>query len=523
MSLNKKAIIFVVLLTAGIAAADTFKHKESGDVFNGFPTQKSIGGKTRAFNADTNSFVNVALEEYDVAYNLKGRTDRVILIQITSPEILLSDKISRYIAKGIIDSSNRGPKLIIVQIDNPGGRSEYMKRITNAILDTTNCPVVAFISGGDIGGAFGAATAIAMACEKVYIATDGILGSVGPIPANLGQEQYRDYLKTYTPESLSSPYMISYLKNLARQRNRPELLVRGLVDKYVSVVEVVRSDGERQFVQQDDLQPTQTIIQTLCEGLIRPSGGDSSTIEPSDLTGAILTLTSDEAAELGLSESPVSNVKDILAALTGAEAKLGNLPGIDKMIKKYNAAKRNITQSLLQIQYLEEEANSLERQFATLDEQLATATFTRQTTSNNRSFSSYSLARSTLPSNWTGYYNPTYGTGQDQRQGSGSRRYNTNRTTITIEEPLVDITVVQQRFAQSLQLVIAEYRRTINLSKRWPGALPPEVTRDILEANANSAQQQLTRLLQYQPIYQIQDNIQNQGFIPRNDRNRGRR
>jgi membrane-bound ClpP family serine protease len=150
----------VILLCTAICFADTFKHRETGEVFNGFATQKSIGNRTRVYNADLQTFKPIVLAEYDVTPNAKGRRNSVIVMPLKQAEVLLSKAVSETLANAIVDASNKGPKLIVIEIDNPGGRGEYMKNISTTITKTLNCPTVAYISGGTYGGAYSAATAL---------------------------------------------------------------------------------------------------------------------------------------------------------------------------------------------------------------------------------------------------------------------------------------------------------------------------------------------------------------------------
>lgn len=498
-------LIFILMCVA-VGSADTFKSKETGESFNGFATQATINGHTRVFSEKENGFVNILLDDYEVTYNALGRKDRAALAQITKPEILLSEKISAQIAEEIKKISNLGYQLIILQIDCPGGKSEYMKNIANALLETTNCPTVAFISGGEYGGAFSTAAALAMACDKVYIAPAGVMGSIGPAPENLSQEGYVSYLKTYSPESLSGPYMVSYLKNMAQQTNRPELLVRALVDKSVSVVEVVNQNGQQQFIQREDQQSNQTVIRTLTEGM-NPDIGD--TVSPSDLTGSVLTLTSTEAIDIGLADGTAASVKEIIAALGLEDIRIGNIPGIDKLIDKYLAGRRNIAKGLSDIQYLEEQASRLESQFDQLVDQAATATQTRSVSTGGRAVYS-SRDRRGLPSittrsdSYGGTREPAYKSSQERQMRSGTSQ----QSIVTTEESLVSITTVQNQLAIVLRELISSYRKVGNLAKRWPGGLPPEVTLEMLQENLDSTTQQLERLSRYQPMIPNQNTTQ---------------
>ncbi|RKY09968.1 MAG: hypothetical protein DRP56_01885, partial [Planctomycetota bacterium] len=122
----------------------------------------------------------------------------------------------------------------------------------------------------------------------------------------------------------------------------------------------------------------------------------------------------------------------------------------------------------------------------------------------------------------------TFGSDYDQDADGiarSGRSRNTDRDslpraqTVTTEEPRVNIEVVYDQLVTALRDVVGEYRRTLNLVRRWPGGLPPRVSRAVLQKDMDSASVELDRLYRYQPVYPVQEQRQ----IPRrrsNDRRR---
>ena len=80
---------------------------------------------------------------------------------------------------------------------------------------------------------------------------------------------------------------------------------------------------------------------------------------------------------------------------------------------------------------------------------------------------------------------------------------------VTTEEPRVDVEIVYAQLTTALLDVEAEYRRLLNLVDRWPGGLPPKVTKAMLQKDMDSAFAELDRLYRYQPVYPFQDQLQN--------------
>ncbi|MBC8378802.1 MAG: hypothetical protein H8E62_06475, partial [Planctomycetes bacterium] len=412
--------------------------------------------------------------DYEITTNSQGRKDNAIVVPITQSEVLLSQVVAQKIAETIIEASNKGPQFIIVQIDSPGGRADYMKIISSAITQTKNCPVIAYIDGQRYGGAFSTAALIALACEKVYIAPTASMGAVGPITEfALTDEDYASYLSLY------SPYTFEH-NSIAEYRHRPKILTEALVNRKISVVEVTNLDGSRDFVKKDERQPTQTVVRTLAEGL---DSTPDETASPADVIRSTLHLTALNAVEVGLADKVLDSLADTLSEMNVPQAHLTKASGIDNVIKKYSAARRNISEALSRIDWLEGQASLLEEQFREIENRLKTGTVTREV----------KRGRTSLPNNYDVYYfePSTVTDGVVVQGGRGSSRYNRSRSegteTIITEFPATDLETIQQELLGVLGDLIAEYRRVMTLAKRWPGGLPPEIPHQMLMQNSTSA------------------------------------
>lgn len=505
---TQKTLFMAILCVTGLFTvpgfADTFKNKATGDTFSGFMTQKSTGGKTLVYNSDKKEMAPLNLNEYEVAFNGSGRKDNVVVVPIMQSEVLLSQVVSETIAETIIDASNKGPQAIIVRIDNPGGRGDYMKIICSAISQTTNCPVYAFISGQEYGGAFSSAAMIAMACDKIFIAPTASIGAVAPVVGNaLTEDDFLNYVTTYSSDSLASYNVFAVA--LAHAHNRPPLLVRALIDKHLSVEEV--TDGtKRDFVQKDDRLPTQTRIRTLAEGMDNSVPSDSLT--QALVATAALNLPPTVAIEVGLADETAESLTDVLAILNLADMQLTNASGIESALKKYTAARRNIAESLSRIQWLEDRASLLQDQLNEIEKQLRTGTVTREVT--QRQGTSNRRTNVTLPENYNGYYyDPRRSTGgivstgdsYTTRRRGDDRRGNTRQSeTVVTQVPAAGVGQVQGELIDVLNDLIIQYRRAMSQAKRWPGGLPPEIPYQTLEQNWNSAIT-LRDYLRRQPLY----------------------
>lgn len=499
-------LILVVFWVSGLTAhADTFKNKATGEVFYGFRTTKAAGGKTLVYNEADKKMSPIDLSEYEVVMDEKGRRNSVVQVALTDPEILLSTAISKTIAEAISKAANTGPRFVLLKIDNPGGRGENMKEICSAITKVNTCPIAAYISGGTFGGAHSAAAAIAIACDKIYIAPAASLSAVGPFVSTSNGPVEMDFLKTYSPDSLAS-YGI-YVSTLAEARHRPSLLAKAFVDKKIALVEVTDTDGRAAVVEKNLRQPTQTVVKTLCEGMQTDS--ESQTPKQSvaaTIHSQVLNLSPAEAVRLKLADAIADSVQAVMADMGAADAAIANAPGIDAVVKQFAAAKRNVGQSLARINFLENRAATLENQLNTLEEQLRTnpTTLSQTREKNNRS---YTRSRNSIYNDYYYYYDqqrdqletqdslgPQSLPGKTTTTSDGvpiTSRRNPSRIseseTRTINEAPESAMQAKQELYIVLNELVTEYQRVIATAKRWGGALPQELSVQSLQSDMESA------------------------------------
>jgi len=479
MSRQIAIIALIIAFCVALCPADTFKHRQSGEEFYGFLTQKQSRDKTLVYMEKNKAFKPLSLAEYEVTRDEKGRRNSIIVIPITYEEAIVSRSVAQTIAKMIVDASNKGPRYIILEIDSPGGRGEYMKMISAAISGTTNCPVIAYISGGPYGGAYSAAATIALACEKIYIAGDAVMGSVAPI---LGRspaaENVAEYYELFNSDNLAG--YGSYVVALAANRQRPAALAMAMLDKSMEIIEVEDPDGNRKFINKTDRKPQEAILRTISrtEAHTVTETTDSGTTTQ-DIVKMVLTIGADEAVGAGMVDKVVGSRNEILADLGAADAVVTYARTIQTAVKKYVAVKRNVNKSVAQIEFLQQRVDELKAQLNLADEQIRTNPMTRERRS------------------YDGGYDPSYngyGRGTERfYSGSRSRNLRGSRSSINRRggsrgsesvmafEPSAAMFQLVEELAYTLNNLIGEYRRLIGLARRDPGALPTSLTMDGLQ------------------------------------------
>jgi len=453
MSRRISFITIVGLFCVGICSGDTFEHRQTGEVFHGFATQKVIGNRTRVYNKELESFKPINMAEYDITPNAVGRRNNVVVIPIGQGEIILSKVISETLGRTIIDASNKGPRFILLEIDCPGGRGEYARQLCATITQTNNCPVIAFIDGGKFGGAYSVAVAVALACDRIYIAPEATMGAVAPLAgtstADGGAE---DYAKTFSAKGLSA--YKGYFAALAERNNRPSPLAMAIVDGSIEVIEVADRAGNRSFINKTDKKPAQSLVRTWVK-----AGG-----EPGQ---ALLTLTPNDAVYCGMADKIANSRTELLSDMGAADARLIKSGQTSKTVRKFVAVRRNIKNLLASTDYLQKRVDELEKQLNEREKQQRQNTVQREYVRGDRRTLAY------------------LGTDRDR---DFRRRGNRSEAEIVRgSAPLIEVARVRDELGYALMGLIRDYNRVVALARRWPGALPVDISLQTLETRLASA------------------------------------
>ncbi|MHC4233067.1 MAG: Clp protease/crotonase-like domain-containing protein, partial [Planctomycetota bacterium] len=164
--------------------ADTFSHNDKDIVYHGFATGQMNNGMNVVMTQEKGQ-VEINLAEYKIEPNSTGRNSFISLLFI-SGQINLEHETKAF-EQAIIEEARKGPLLILIEVDTPGGRVDLAERICAAINDIKYCQTVAFIKGGEYGGAFSAGAAISLACDKIYMAPATSIGAATLITSGEGK------------------------------------------------------------------------------------------------------------------------------------------------------------------------------------------------------------------------------------------------------------------------------------------------------------------------------------------------
>lgn len=284
------AILLVVIVWfVFYAGADSFTHNITGQVLHGYRTGQKADRLAVVYTVQQ-GLIRLDLSEWTVSVNHLGRKRQVVVIGFDGP--LELQVVSEALHRAISESSELGPVLILLEIDSAGGKTEYIEGLCDLIVRTDYCPIAAFVRGGEYGGALSGASAVALACDEIYMAPNTTIGA-----ASLATSK-----SAISDDELSIAWQ-QYLASLAQRRNRPGLLARAMVDKNISVIGVIR-DGERLFIDPIEREPNDIFVARWSE------------------SGSLLTLTAVEAVQCGISKSVVTNRSELLQKIGAASAEV---------------------------------------------------------------------------------------------------------------------------------------------------------------------------------------------------------
>lgn len=317
-----------VILAGGFAAADTFVNSQTGQIYHGYATGNEEAGVSEV-NTVEDGIVKLNLSQFKITRDRAGRNETVALL--TVPEEIALGMETNAFETAIRDAASRGPLFILIEIDSPGGRVDLAIRMCTAITKTVNCDTYAYIKGGDDGGAYSAAAAAALACNKIYMAPGTVIGAATLIsrdergkPIDITQ----GFGET-VGEKMSSAWR-NYLASLAESNNRPTVLVRAMENKDIEAIEVYEN-GKRVFMDAADKRPDQEAVKIWSK------------------KGSLLTLTVAEAADCGIADKMYNNRQDLLADHNALSAQIiadGSMAEARKLYERIEKSLKRISASM---------------------------------------------------------------------------------------------------------------------------------------------------------------------------------
>lgn len=484
MNKYMKSIAILIFLLSAVCSADVFRHRTSDEVFYGYPTQRTSREKTQIYAYENEKFVgrSINIDEYNVEYSSLGRKKNVIVIGITHQEMILSSTVSKLISKTIVEASNKGPLFILLEIDSPGGRGDYMKGLCETIDKTNNCPVIAFITSGEHGGAYSAAAGVALTCDKIYMTPQAMLATVSPLAISTNTEAEN----RFSPANIGS-YGV-FLKTVAEKKNRPGTIAAAMVDKYIEVVEViVDQEGTRKFVNRSDKRPADVVVRTLSRksnpiysgGVYTGSDNSNATAQQSSFFET--SLTARDAVYAKIADAIVLSREEVIADLGATHAKVIPTSRIKKEAMNF-AKNRRVVENLFA------NIDDLQSQVGEIEDQLEHVSAEGEENRIRRK-------EEQLKNLEKGYYEDRknmYKRNESLWESDRINKVKNNRSKNNVirdsyvDPYLIEYDRLRRELAYVLDRMIGKYKGIIKIGKKYPGTIPVDQTIRSIEQQLNS-------------------------------------
>ena len=488
-------LIAVLLFIVSVANADIFTHRQTGETFYGYSTQRTMDTRMRIYEQIDDKFDAKIIDtaDYDVKYDPKGRRDTVVVIPINQKEALISKAVADTLAQTIQQAADHGPLSIIIEIDSPGGRGDYMSIVTKAITDTTNCPVAAYITGDTFGGAYSTAAAIALACDKIYISPTAAIGSVAPAHgAMTAQTGFDDYIKTYNPANIST--YAAYIARLAENKGRPGILGAALMDKSIEVLEVKTENEGTKFINAIDKIPAQQLIKRWSQTInasAAPADDDSSQMNDYNNTGktSILTLIGDQAVHCKLADKVAITQSDVLADLKAENARVIKNTNAIAICGLFDKNQRTMDRLISSIRQKEEIADRIDSQLNELivkqnnNIDIKVVGSNQNTNNTLRNFgSSFNDADGIV-----------YSTRQRNEMRKEQRKLQDQQYT-QVDQDTILRSQLTNDLANILKGLAGDYKQAIAIGRKFPGAVPADISVSLIESKLTAVRMKLRTL-----------------------------
>ncbi len=281
-------------------SADTFVHRSTHEKLYGYATSKTENGKT-VVQTKQEGPVSLNLAQYIIFPDRQGRNNSVAIISV--PEQITLEMETDAFSQALAAEADKGPLFILIEIDTPGGRVDLTMRMCSAIAQLKTCQTVAFVNGGKHGGAYSAGAAIALACDKIYMAPNSAIGAATAIvltdgaPTSLAHAFGSD-----TGEKISSAWR-NYLAGLAQKSKRPGILAKAMESKDIEVIEVLWR-GRRHFIEAINRRADQQLVRTWSK------------------KGSLLTLTASDAVKCRMADKAADSRDQVIFASGAAGAEI---------------------------------------------------------------------------------------------------------------------------------------------------------------------------------------------------------
>ncbi len=293
-------ITVIIILAAPKLQADTFTNKQSGEKLTGYTLHKIEGSQTYLQTKEKGK-IKVNLANWKVEKNFEGRNNKIITLRVE--DAIMYKFETEALVEEIKKSSDKGPLFILLEIDTPGGRTDLARQIGSAIRDPLNCPIYAYISGKEHGGAISAGAYVALSCDKIFMQKNSVIGAATPwMDSKDGPQSLRDKFGDDVGEKFLSAWK-GVFASAAEAHGKSGLLAKAMIDKDIEVLEV-KEGSKTDFIEPQNRLSSQQIVKTWTK------------------KDDLLTLTGQQAIGCKMADGLVTSRQEILKKINASDARI---------------------------------------------------------------------------------------------------------------------------------------------------------------------------------------------------------
>jgi len=316
-------VLSMAFVFAGTGLADTFTHKEEGTVYHGYPKEGMRNGKNVVVTQEKGE-IELNLNDYDIKYNAEGRNGTIAKLYIMGA--IESDNVMQGFISSLEAAADGGYLMILIEIDSPGGRVDQCKMMVQAISNVTHTQVVAFLKGGDNGGAYSAGAVLSLSCDKIYMHPSTSMGAATMIAGN------RSMKDVYGPDvgAKFDAAWRKYVAGVASKNGYFPALAEAMVTKEIVVLEVMRN-GKKLYLQPDEMKKGDKVIREI------------------DNKDEILTMTAKEAVEYGVCSGIYNTLEELLSSIGYSNTQVVQDERLDLAKEKYEKVSAKVEKILAKV------------------------------------------------------------------------------------------------------------------------------------------------------------------------------
>ena len=195
------------------------------------------------------------------------QTDGVVRIPV---EGVIELGLAPFIERSLAEAEASGARLVILDMDTPGGRVDAAQRITDALRDT-DLPVYTLVNRR----AFSAGALIALATDGIYMRPGSVIGAATPV----------DGAGEKAPEKIVSA-MRSEMRTLAEEQGLDPAIAAAMVDEDIAVEGLVEAGKLLTLTTEDAVRVGYAIEIEDLDALLETLGAQGETVVTSEANWA---------------------------------------------------------------------------------------------------------------------------------------------------------------------------------------------------------------------------------------------